>query len=229
MEAQSEPKPKRKYVMTPEHRAKVVANLAQARLAPKEKIYRQTPKRYAANLNNLGIANAKHRQDLELLRAKMKQVFPLPAVPPPPVPPMSQMPGDPPRHMPPSFFLDPFEQVVPLIAKRLRKVHRSRPGWSKCGRTSRHGQRRAGRPGPRNGIRDVEFRVRRKSRVSGCGSRGSPRRPPQVLPWKARAPNPCPRLLRRIPGATNLGKKATALPAHSVGGLRPENDQTRWR
>ena len=123
MEAQNEPKPKRKYVMTPEHRAKVLANLAQARLAPKEKVYRKTPKRYAANLNNLGIAAARRRREAETLHAKMEELFPPPEVPPPPLTRLPQSPDDPPRRMPPSFFLDPLEEATKLIGKRLRKVH----------------------------------------------------------------------------------------------------------
>jgi len=80
-----EAKPKRKYVMTPEHRAKVIANLGKARQAPKEKVYRKTEKRYRANVNNLGIANAKRRQEAEqeaeTLRSKMESLFPAPEVP----------------------------------------------------------------------------------------------------------------------------------------------------
>jgi len=123
MEIPTEPKPKRKYVMTPEHRAKVVANLAQARLAPKEKVYRQTPKGYAANLNNLGIAAAKRRQEREILNAKMEVLFPPPEVPPPLLPRFPERSGEPRLRMPPSFFLDPFEEATRLIGKRLRKVH----------------------------------------------------------------------------------------------------------
>src|SRR5208282_5560457 len=122
MEAQTDPKPKRKYVMTPEHRAKVGANLAQARLAPKEKVYRKTPKRYAANLNNLGIAAAKRRQEVETLHAKMEELFPENELPLPPLPSAPQLSTDPPRHMPRSFYLDPFEEATKLIGKRLRKV-----------------------------------------------------------------------------------------------------------
>ena len=88
METPSEPKPKRKYVMTPEHRAKVIANLAKARLAPKEEVYRRTEKRYAANLRNLAIAQAKRREDAQreeaALRAKMESAFPLDPVLRPP-------------------------------------------------------------------------------------------------------------------------------------------------
>ncbi|HMD98695.1 MAG TPA: hypothetical protein VKM93_15355 [Terriglobia bacterium] len=123
MDAENDSKPKRKYVMTPEHRAKVLANLGKARLAPKEKVYRKTPKRYAANLNNLGIANAKRRQEGEVLSAKMEGLFPPPEVPPPLLPRLQQSPGDPPRRMPPCFFLDPMEEAKRLIGKRLRKVH----------------------------------------------------------------------------------------------------------
>ena len=123
MEAQNDPKPKRKYVMTPEHRAKVLANLAQARLAPKEKVYRKTPKRYAANLNNLGIAAAKRREEAETLHAKMEELFPPPEVPMPSLASIAQSPSHPLHRMPPSFFLDPFEEATRLIGKRLRKVH----------------------------------------------------------------------------------------------------------
>jgi hypothetical protein len=123
MEAQNEPKPKRKFVMTPERRAKLMANLEKARLAPKEKVYRKTAKRYAANLNNLGIANAMRRQEREILSAKMEGLFPPPAAPPPPLPRLQPSPGDPPRRMPPSFFLDPFDEATRQIGKRLHKVH----------------------------------------------------------------------------------------------------------
>ncbi|MGO9270884.1 MAG: hypothetical protein ACLQOO_11625, partial [Terriglobia bacterium] len=85
MEAQNEPKPKRKFVMTPERHAKLMANLAKARLAPREKVYRKTPKRYAANLNNLEKANAQVRQQSESLRAGLEGFFPAPEVPPPPI------------------------------------------------------------------------------------------------------------------------------------------------
>ena len=75
-----EPKPKRKYVMTPEHKARVVASLEKARLVPKEIRYRRTEKRYQANLNNLGIAAAKRRekaaQELQDVRAQMESTFP---------------------------------------------------------------------------------------------------------------------------------------------------------
>ncbi len=123
METPTEPKPKPKYVMTPEHRAKVMANLGKARLAPKEKVYRKTPKRYAANLNNLGVAAAKRRQEREILSAKMEGLFPLPDVLPPPLTSCPHSPDDPPRRMPPSFYLDPMEEAQRLIGKRLRKVH----------------------------------------------------------------------------------------------------------
>jgi hypothetical protein len=81
METPTEPKPKRKYVMTPERRTKLLANLAKARITPKEKVYRKTPRRYAANLNNLGIANARRRQEAETLHAKMEDLFPPPRFP----------------------------------------------------------------------------------------------------------------------------------------------------
>jgi hypothetical protein len=73
------PKAKRKHVMTPEHRAKVLQNLEKARLAPQEKVYRKTERRYAANLKNLAIGHAKRRQEAEALRAKMEATFPAPA------------------------------------------------------------------------------------------------------------------------------------------------------
>jgi len=126
METSTDPKTKRKYVMTPEHRAKVLANLSQARLAPKEKVYRKTPKRYAANLNNLGIAAAKRREEAGMLHAKMEGLFPPPEVPPLPIPP----PLTPPHRRPPPPTTGPpttgdadFEQATRLIGKRLRKVH----------------------------------------------------------------------------------------------------------
>ena len=78
METPSQPKPK--YVMTPEHRAKVIANLGKARLAPREKVYRKTDKRYAANLKNLEIGRAKLRREAQeeeaALRSKMESAFP---------------------------------------------------------------------------------------------------------------------------------------------------------
>jgi len=101
----------------------VLANLGKARLAPKEKVYRKTPRRYAANLNNLGIAAAKRRQEREILSAKMAGLFPPCEGPLPPLPSFPQSPDDPPRRMPPSFFFDPFEEATRLIGKRLRKVH----------------------------------------------------------------------------------------------------------
>ncbi len=120
MEAANEPKPKRKYVMTPERKAKLMANLAMARLAPKEKVYRKTPRRYAANIGNLEKANAKVRQQAEELRAKVEGLFPAPEVLPPPIvtpygPPL----GSPSVEKPGSQEL---EQATALIAKRLRKV-----------------------------------------------------------------------------------------------------------
>ncbi|HME00836.1 MAG TPA: hypothetical protein VKM93_26335 [Terriglobia bacterium] len=128
METPTETKPKRKYVMTPEHRAKVVANLAKARLAPKEKVYRKTPRRYAANIGNLAKANAKVREQSESLRAKLEGVFPAPDVPPPPIippfgPPLPGMPRTRPAFVPPSTGAEVLDEVRPLIAKRLRKVH----------------------------------------------------------------------------------------------------------
>jgi hypothetical protein len=115
METPSEPKPKRKYVMTPEHRAKVMANLAQARRAPKEKVYRKTPKRYAANLSNLAKANAAVRQQAEERRAKLEDFFPAPEVPPP-VAPSSGRPSG----------ADELDEAAALIGKRLRKIHAAR-------------------------------------------------------------------------------------------------------
>ncbi len=128
MEVQSEPKPKRKYVMTPERRAKLMANLAQARLAPKEKVYRKTPKRYAANIGNLEKANAKVRQQSESLREGLEGFFPAPEVPPPPPvsplgPPLPPLPGAPAAVVTPSSGAKVLDDVTPLIAKRLRKVH----------------------------------------------------------------------------------------------------------
>jgi len=111
MEAQSEPKPKRKFVMTPERHAKLMANLAKARLAPKEKVYRKTPKRYAANIGNLAKANAKVRQQAEELRAKVEGLFPAPEVPP--LAPPSDCPSG----------AEELDQATVLIARRLRKVH----------------------------------------------------------------------------------------------------------
>jgi hypothetical protein len=125
METLTEPKPKRKYVMTPERRAKLMENLAQARLAPKEKVYRKTPKRYAANLNNLGIASAKRRQEAETLRAKMEGLFPPPEVPPLPIPPPLTPPHlrpSPPTTGPPTAGDADFDEATRLIGKRLRKV-----------------------------------------------------------------------------------------------------------
>ncbi len=132
MEPPTDLKPKRKYVMTPEHRAKVVANLAQARLAPKEKVYRKTPKRYAANIGNLEKANAKRQQQSESaqsqdLRAKLENLFPPPEVPPPPLVtafgPALPTPG-PPCDGPPGS--QELERAAALIAKRLRKVQAAR-------------------------------------------------------------------------------------------------------
>ncbi|HME00184.1 MAG TPA: hypothetical protein VKM93_22990 [Terriglobia bacterium] len=118
MEAQNEPKPKRKYVMTPERKAKLMANLAQARLAPREKVYRKTPKRYAANIGNLEKAKAKLRQQTEDLRAKLEDVFPASEVPPVPiVPPLPGM-----RGARPSTGAAELDQAAALIAKRLRKI-----------------------------------------------------------------------------------------------------------
>jgi len=124
MEAPSEPKPKRKYVMTPERRPKLMANLAQVRLAPKEEVYRKTPKRYAANIGNLEKANAKVRQQSESLRAGLESFFPAPEVPPAPIaPPLPPLPGAPPAFVPPSSGAKVLGDVTALIAKRLRKVH----------------------------------------------------------------------------------------------------------
>jgi hypothetical protein len=123
MEEPNGPKPKRKYVMTPERKAKLMANLEKARLAPKEKVYRQTPKRYAANLGNLEKANAKARQQSEL-RAKLEGLFPAPQAPPPPPAPLAapylQPPDTPPSHQPSGA--EELDQAAALIAKRLRKL-----------------------------------------------------------------------------------------------------------
>jgi len=134
MEAPTDPKPKRKYVMTPERHAKIMANLAKARLAPKEKVYRKTPKRYAANIGNLEKAKAKLHQESESqqadLREKLESLFPPSEVPPPPIvtsygPAFGPM-G--PMGAPGSQELD---QAAALIAKRLRKVQ---AGWRRDGR-----------------------------------------------------------------------------------------------
>jgi len=127
METPNEPKPKRKFVITPERQAKLLANLEKARLAPKEKVYRKTPKRYAANVGNLAKANAKRReqsqgQQAENLRGKLEGFFPAPDFPPiPMVPP----PGTP-RNQPPRFErpygAKELDQAAVLIAQRLRKV-----------------------------------------------------------------------------------------------------------
>jgi len=125
MEAQNQQKPKRKFVMTPERLAKIMANLAKARLAPKEKVYRTTPKRYAANLNNLGIAAAKRRDEAETLHAKMEGLFPPPEVPPLPIPPPLTPPHlrpPPPTTGPPTTGDADFDEATRLIGKRLRKV-----------------------------------------------------------------------------------------------------------
>ena len=125
METPAEPKPKRKYVMTPERHAKIMANLAKARLAPKDKVYRKTPKRYAANLNNLGIAAAKRRQEREILSAKMEGLFPPPEVPPLPIPPPLTPPHlrpPPPTTGPPTTGDADFDEATRLIGRRLRKV-----------------------------------------------------------------------------------------------------------
>jgi hypothetical protein len=126
MEAPSEPKPKRKYVMTPERRAKLMANLEHARRAPKEKVYRKTPNRYAANIRNLAHANAKRREELENLRLNVENLFPAPEVPPPPIEPLGPVPGAPPAFIPPSSGAEELDQVTPLIAKRLRKLQAAR-------------------------------------------------------------------------------------------------------
>ena len=124
METVNNPKPKRKYVMTPERHAKVMANLAKARLAPREKVYRKTPKRYAANLGNLEKANAKVREQGESqqsdLREKLENLFPAPEIPPTPmVGPSRPAAGAPPTCLPGSPELD---EAAALIAKRLRKL-----------------------------------------------------------------------------------------------------------
>jgi len=124
MGAQNEPKPKRKYVMTPERHAKLMANLGKARLAPKEKVYRKTPKRYAANVGNLAKANAKVRRESASVRAGLENLFPAPEVPPPPIvlplgSPYLQPPA-PPSGRPAGA--EELDQTAPLIARRLRKV-----------------------------------------------------------------------------------------------------------
>src|SRR5208337_1594331 len=129
METPNEPKPKRKYVMTPERHAKLMANLAKARLAPKEKVYRKTPRRYAANVGNLAKANAKLREQSEShqsdLREKLEGLFPAPKIPPPPiiVTPYGPASGAPPVLSPGSRELD---EAAALIAKRLRKLQAAR-------------------------------------------------------------------------------------------------------
>ena len=126
MEPANEANPKRKYVMTPERLASLMARLEKARRVPKEIRYRKTEKRYNANIRNLGAANAKRREKAEQeqaeLRSGMERLFPPPAYTPEPVPPLDQMPGDPPRVMPPGFNRDNFEEAQKLIRKRLRKV-----------------------------------------------------------------------------------------------------------
>ncbi|HMD95965.1 MAG TPA: hypothetical protein VKM93_01355, partial [Terriglobia bacterium] len=129
MDVPNQPKPKRKFVMTPERRAKLLANLEKARLAPKEKVYRKTPKRYAANLANLAKAHAKRRQQSESqqaenLRAQLEGLFPAPQVPPPPQAPLGapyvQLPGARPSGGPSGA--EELDQAAALIAKRLRKL-----------------------------------------------------------------------------------------------------------
>ncbi|HTS70371.1 MAG TPA: hypothetical protein VMO17_15425 [Terriglobia bacterium] len=132
MESPNEAKPKRKYVMTPERKAKLLGNLAKARLAPKEKVYRKTPKRYAANVGNLEKAKAKLREQSESrqaedLRGKLEELFPPPEIAPPAIvtaygPAVNPM-GAPLAGPPGSHELD---QAAALIAKRLRKVQAAR-------------------------------------------------------------------------------------------------------
>ena len=110
METPTDPKPKRKYVMTPERRAKLLANLAKARLAPKEKVYRKTPRRYAANIGNLEKARTKLSEQ-EDLRAKLECLFPGCEDPPPFGPASRQFAG-----------AEELDQAAVLIAKRPRKV-----------------------------------------------------------------------------------------------------------
>jgi hypothetical protein len=124
MEAQNQAQPKRKFVMTPERKAKLMANLEKARLAPKEKVYRKTPKRYAANIGNLAKANAKLREKSESLRPKLEELFPAPEVPPPPVVPLAAA-NLQPDCVPPSDCpagATELDQAAALIARRLRKV-----------------------------------------------------------------------------------------------------------
>ncbi len=54
-----------------------MANLKKAWAAPKEKIYRRTPKREASRLANLAIAHAVNRQPLEQAVAQLDRAFPL--------------------------------------------------------------------------------------------------------------------------------------------------------
>src|SRR5208282_1982111 len=119
MEPPTEPKPKRKYVMTPERRAKLLANLEKARLAPKEKVYRKTPKRYAANVGNLEKAKSKLREQLEReqedLRVKLEGLFPAGEDPPPFGPESRQFGG-----------AEELDQAAILIARRLRKIQAAR-------------------------------------------------------------------------------------------------------
>ncbi|MGO9274945.1 MAG: hypothetical protein ACLQOO_32735 [Terriglobia bacterium] len=119
METPAEPKTKRKYVMTPERRAKLLANLEKARLAPKEKVYRKTPKRYAANVGNLEKAKSKLREQLEReqedLRVKLEGLFPAGEDPPPFGPESRQFGG-----------AEELDQAAILIARRLRKIQAAR-------------------------------------------------------------------------------------------------------
>jgi hypothetical protein len=121
--------------MTPERRAKLMANLEKARLAPKEKVYRKTPKRYAANIGNLAKANAKRHQESEShqaeeLRARLEGLFPAPEVPPTqppsaPGPPLGPPFCPPPPCDPPSGRLagaQELDEAADLMAKRLRKL-----------------------------------------------------------------------------------------------------------
>jgi len=118
-EVQKEPKPKRKYVVTPERREKVMANLAKARLAPKEKVYRKTPRRYAANIGNLEKAKAKLSEQLQTeqedLRAKLEGLFPGCEDPPAFGPASHQFAG-----------AEELDQAAVLIAKRPRQVRAAR-------------------------------------------------------------------------------------------------------
>src|SRR5271165_6709529 len=132
MEEPNGPKPKRKYVMTPERKAKLMANLEKARLAPKEKVYRQTPQRYAANIGNFEKAKAKRRQESEgqqreNLRAKLEGLFPAPDFPPIPIVPPPGTPRDQPLRFEPPYGAKELDEAR-SEERRVGKECRSR--WS---------------------------------------------------------------------------------------------------